>query len=302
MRGEPSINLARSPGLVLRRARDARAARLLGTAIALSLLVASLPACRHSGAADIGILTTGTEQTLWTNGEQDIKKAHWESGRQYLRRLIEGYPQSQHQPLARLMLADSFFNEGGTANYVLASAEYQEFATLYPSHTRADYARSQVAECYFRQRLGPDRDQTNTERALQEFQRFLELYPASPLVDTAKMRVQECRSTLARGEFLVGSFYQRSRQAWSAAIQRYQGILTQYPEYPHMDEVRFRLAECLIAADRAAEAAPHLAAVLQDYPSSRFREEAKRLLLRAGPAGSAGPSGPSPTPAPAPRQ
>ena len=64
-------------------------------------------------------------------------------------------------------LADTYFEEGGIANYVLAVSSYREFLTLYPQHPKSDYAQFRAAESYFKQRNSPDRDQTATEQALE---------------------------------------------------------------------------------------------------------------------------------------
>ena len=127
-----------------------------------------------------------------------MAKKDWESARQYFRRLIDAFPQSEHQPDARIALADSYFEEGGTGNYVLAVSSYREFLTLYPQHPKSDYAQFRAAESYFKQKNTPDRDQTATEQALEEYQRLLDVYPQSTCVEPARERIRECRQTLAR--------------------------------------------------------------------------------------------------------
>ncbi len=291
---------------VFRHGRRAqRLAGRLGALAAAVALLSALPACRHGGQADIATLTAGSDEVLWQAATKDIAKKRYEVGRQYLNRIIEGFPNSSHQPDARLLLADSYFNEGGMANYILAATHYREFGNLYPSHPKADYAQFQVAECYFKQRLSPDRDQTNTEKALEEFERFEELHPESPLMEEAKTRIAQCRWSLARADFLVGYFYQRTRKFYRAAIQRYESLLTSYPDYAQMDEVLFRLSECLVLSGRAPEALPHLSKLIDSYPSSRWLSGAQQLKARAEqtaprPPQEAGSGTPQPTPPPPP--
>ncbi len=101
-------------------------------------------------------------------------------------------PQSEHQPDARIALADSYFEEGGTGNYVLAVSSYREFLTLYPQHPKSDYAQFRCAESYFEQKNTPDRDQTATDQALEEFQRLLDVYPQSTYVEQTRERSASC--------------------------------------------------------------------------------------------------------------
>lgn len=258
--------------------------------------------CAHS-QPEIATLASNSDQIIWDAGQKALSKRQWETARQHFKRIIDGFPQSEFGAPARLALADSHFQEGGTANYILAVSEYREFLTYYPSHPRSEYARFQVGECFFKQRNGPDRDQTSTERAVEEYQRLLEVYSSSPYAEKARSRIVEGRQSLARAEFLAGFFYQRTRQAYRAAIGRYEGILSQYPDYQALDEVLFRLAECLALSGRSAEALPLLARLLEDYPKSGLADPARRLISQlspknplALPSGTPAPVAPSPGP------
>jgi outer membrane protein assembly factor BamD len=248
------------------------------------------------GPADLATLTSNSDQVIHQAGEEELKKRHYEAARQHFKRIIEAFPQSEYGPAARLAIGDAYFQEGGTGNYILAIGAYREFLTLYPSHPKSDYAQIQVAECYFKQRNGPDRDQTPTQNALEEFQRFVDLFPDSPLVEVAQARITECRQSLARAEFLAGYFYQRTRRAYRSAILRYQALLADYSDYRRTDEVLFRLGECLILVGRAAEALPPLARLLEEYPESKFANDARELMETARVPSA--PPAPAPQPAP----
>jgi len=233
--------------------------------------------CAHGGEVDLSTLASSSDQILWEAGEKASQKKNWESARQIYKRIIDGFPQSEYGPAARLALGDSYFGEGGTANYILAIGAYRDFLTLYPSHPKSDYGQFRVAESHFRQKNGPDRDQSETAKALDEYQRLLELYPQSTHVEEARTRIVDCRQSLARSEFLAGFFYQRTRQACRAAVSRYETILSDYPDYNEVDEVLFRIGQALAACHRTAEALPHLARLLEEHKTSKFADEAKKL-------------------------
>jgi outer membrane protein assembly factor BamD len=249
---------------------------------AASLLI--LPACAGH-QIDVEALSSASDQIVWEAGEEAVAKKDWDSARQYFRRLIDAFPQSEHQPDARIALADTYFEQGGTANYVLAVSSYREFLTLYPQHAKSDYAQFRAGESYFKQKNSPDRDQTATQQALEEYQRLLDVYPQSSLVEQAREKIHACRQELARSHFMVGYFYQRTRQAWRSAIGRYEIILSEYPDYEKIDEVLYRLSECLANAGRYAEARPHLARLQSDFPNSPFAEDAKKLEASLPPPG-----------------
>jgi outer membrane protein assembly factor BamD len=273
-----------------------------GLAVAAALL---LPAC-SSHQLDLEALSSASDQIVWEAGEKAVGKKDWQSARQYFKRIIDAFPQSEHQPDARIAVADSYFEEGGTANYVLAVSSYREFLTLYPQHPKSDYAQFRAGESYFKQKNTPDRDQTATEQALEEYQRLLDVYPESTWVEPARERIRECRQALARSHFGVGYFYQKTRQSWRSAIGRYETILSDYPDFEKLDEVLYRLSECLGNAGRYAEARPHLARLQAEFPESPFAEMAKKLEATFPPPGvPAAPTlapeaPPQPKPAPAP--
>ena len=274
----------------------ARLKRLLAVALLLVLAACS------SHQLDLEALSSASDQVVWEAGEKAVEKKDWESARQYFRRLIDAFPQSEHQPGSRIALADSYFEEGGTGNYVLAVSSYREFLTLYPQHPRSDYAQFRAAESYFKQKNTPDRDQTATEQALEEYQRLLDVYPQSSWVEPAREKIRECRQSLARSHFGVGYFYQKTRQAWRSAIGRYEIIVADYPDFERIDEVLYRLSECLGNAGRYAEARPHLARLQAEFPESSFVELAKKLEASFPPPGVAPAEAPSAAPnvAPAP--
>lgn len=291
------------PGAALKRA-------------AAILLLAPLGGCAHGGV-DTSSLASNSDQIVWEAAQKGYEKKQWENARKYYKRIVDGFPNSEYGPGARFGLGQSYFEEGGTANYVLAVASFREFLTLYPSHPKADDAQYLVAEAYYRQKNGVDRDQSSTVKALDEYERLLDLYPTSPHVEDARKRIRACRDGLAHSEYMVGWFYQHGRRAWRASINRYEGILNDYPDYERLDEVLFRLSECLDAAGRKAEALPHLDRLLGEYPSSPYADDSRRLKdeiaakLSTPPPAPSSPSAaadppkpaasPSPSPSPLPR-
>jgi outer membrane protein assembly factor BamD len=258
-----------------------------------------LPAC-GGHQLDLEALSSASDQIVWEAGEKAVQKKDWESARRYFRRLIDAFPQSEHQPAARICLADTYYDQGGTANYVLAVSSYREFLTLYPQHSRSDYAQFRAGEAYFAQKNAPDRDQTATQQALEEYQRLLDVYPDSQYVEPARERIQACRQMLARSSFGVGFFYQKTRQAWRSAIGRYETIVQDYPDFEKFDEVLYRLAECLGNAGRYAEARPYLARLKSEFPKSSFVKDAEKLEATFPPPGVA-PAAPASNPATPPK-
>jgi outer membrane protein assembly factor BamD len=268
--------------------------------IALALGILTLVGCSSRHKQDMGSQLYGkSDRAAWEEGQKQYAKKRYADARTQFKRLVDGFPNSELLPQARLALADTYFEQGGSANYILAISEYRQFLTLYPSAAQSDYAQFRIAESYFKDKHGVERDQTPTHQALDEFQRVIEQHPQSKYAEQARGRVAECRQALARGDFLVGYFYQHTRQAYRAATRRYEAVLADYPDYAHTDEALYRLSECLLLSGRGTEAAPHLQRLIASYPDSPFVVEAKVLLQRseAAPRPAASPAA-APTTAP----
>ena len=248
-------------------------------ALAMALTAATLACGRQE--VDIATLASNSDQVIWQAGQKALKGKQWDVARQHFRRIVDGFPQSPLVPEARIAAGDSYFSEGGAANYTLAAGQYREFLTVFPSHPRGDYAQFQIGESYFNQKNSPDRDQTQVTQALDEYLAFLDRYPESPLAKTARERVKACRGSLARSEFAVAWFYQKSRKAYRAAIPRYEDILKNFPDFDRTDETLLRLGQCLALSGREAEAAPVLARLLDEYPDSPFVGDARVLMAPA---------------------
>jgi len=255
-----------------------RGPRMRRTVAISSLLIVA--ACGGKKEPDLSSFSGRSDRMVWDAGQKALAKKDWLTAREYFRRIVDGFPNSEYAAQARIALGDTYLREGGTANYILAISEFRQFLTLFPSHALSDYAQFEIAECFFKQKNSPDRDQSQTRDALVEYEKVIEQHPSSQYAVKAQARIKECRYSLARSEHLVGAFYQRSRQAYRSAVLRYESLITQYPEYPQMDEILFRLSECLLATGRNSEAPPYLQRLVAEYPQSRYAEDARKILTR----------------------
>ena len=140
--------------------------------------------------------------------------------------LKERYPYSRYAILAELKVADAHFHR---REYAEAIAAYGEFLQLHPKNDAIPYVMFQIGECYYKQLLSEDRDQTPTRQAIAAFQRLLKEQPNSTYADTARERIQECRKLLAKHELYVAKFYFKSK-LYEAALGRFESVLERYKD------------------------------------------------------------------------
>ena len=267
----------------------------LTTLVSAALLAAGLAAC----AAKQDTLPAGTREPdkfLYDRGTESLEKKRWMSAREYFRRIIDGYPQSEVRPDAKLGVGDSYLGEATTESLLLAVNEYREFLTFYPTDPRADYAQYKLGMTYFRQMRGPQRDQTETREAVREFQTFMEKYPNSQLRSEAEAKLREARDRVSTSEYQVGVFYYKQRW-YPGAIDRLRALMKSDPGFTYRDGLYYYLAESLVKVRMDAEALPLYDKLLAEFTESEFLEKAKvrQAELKANMAAKAGAPATPPT-------
>ena len=221
--------------------------------------------------------TAQPDRFLFDRGTEALQKERWMDAREYFRQVVDNYPGSPVRADAKLGLGDTYLGEGGTENLVLATNEFREFLTFYPTHPRADYAQYKLAMTHYKQMRAPERDQTETKEALKEFDTFFERYPNSPLMPEVRMRWREARDRMSEASYAVGLHYFRQRW-YPGAISRFKEVLHDDPSYTHRDDVYYYLAESLARTKQTAEAIPYLERLVTEFTVSEHLDDAKKRL------------------------
>ena len=114
------------------------------------------------------------DKYLHDHGMDSLQRRRWLEAREYFRRLIDSYPQSQYRQDAKLGVGDTYLGEDSIESNILAVNEFKEFLQFYPGHQRTDYAQYRVAVAYTNQMLGPERDPQPALDALSAADLFLQ--------------------------------------------------------------------------------------------------------------------------------
>ncbi len=243
-------------------------------AVLLALLV--LVACSGSKKPDklTQELLAKPKEALFEKGKGLVEKKKYDLGRKYLTFVFETYP---NDPLGRdalLLVADSFFKQGGTSGYTEARFRYRDYLNRYPGAPRRDYARYQFALTYDREIERPDRDQTSTTEAIDQYRALIREYPTSGFAGAARERVRVLTDSLAEHEFSVGYFYMRKGSS-TAALARFTDLEQRYPEYGARDKLYFYSARTLQKLGRREEADRYYARLIAEFPGSDYARKAR---------------------------
>lgn len=257
------------------------ASRSKARLVAVLLLAGTVAACASkTKAPPVG--TAGADKYLFDRGTELLAKKNWITAREYFRRLVDSYPQSEFKADAKLGIADSYAGEKG-ASLILAVNEFREFLSYYPRHPKADYAQYRLAFSQAGQMLAAERDQTNTLETIKECQRFIDVFPDSKYRPEVDKLYRQARDRLSEAEFRVGLLYYRGR--WMpGAIARFSNVLKDDPEFSKQDEVLFYMGDALMRGGAGPQALPYFERLVAEYPKSKFVKKAQariKLLKRS---------------------
>ena len=181
-----------------------------------------------------------TPQLLYNNALKLFQNKKYKRAAEAFKKFKEEYPLSDYTPLVELRIADAVLFD---KNYAEAIILYEEFKKLHPLHPEIPYAIYQLGMCHFHQIHSFDRDQTETEKAIEQFRYLIENFPQNPRTDDAKAKMQVCLRRIADHEFYIGNFYFRMKK-YKAAMGRFEGILQKYPESGLTEKVKRLVATC----------------------------------------------------------
>lgn len=214
--------------------------RALPTLLVAAMLAAALPlAGCGGGVKEDPILRLSAAESL-TQGKELLAREKYRRARPYLSHAFEVEPNSVAGREGLLLLADSFYLDGGPTNWIQAEAKYRDFLNRFPTSDQAAYAQYQIAHSLSKRVEKPNRDQSATRKALAAFEELLRLYPTSEYTADAQTEIDGLRERLAASEFVVGDFYLRYRQP-QGAILRFETLLAEYPDYAERDKVLYHL-------------------------------------------------------------
>lgn len=218
------------------------------------------------------------DKVLYDRAKEDIRRGRHEVGRLNLQTLINTYPDSEYLAKAKLLIADSYYKEGGTANMTQAISGYKDFIVFFPFLPESSYAQLQVAMGHYRQMEKPDRDRTEAKEAEIEFQTFLQKYPKDPLAGKAMQHLREVQEVIAEGDFRVAYYYYMKGDKRAAAA-RLMGVTNRYPLYSNSDRALFMLGDIFDGAEKKEVAANYYSRIVKNYPLSKYVPDAKSKLV-----------------------
>jgi outer membrane protein assembly factor BamD len=189
--------------------------------------------------------------------------------------------QHPYSDLARkslLMSAYAFYSANDYDSCIGAATRY---VTLHPGSPDAAYAQFLIAASHYDQIPDITRDQGRTEKAIAALEEVVRKYPSSEYAVSAKSKLEAARDQLAGREMNVGRYYMQKRN-FTAAINRFKTVVTQYQTTRHVEEALARLTEAYMAIGIVDEAQTAAAVLGHNFPDSPWYKDAYNRVKSGG--------------------
>ena len=265
-----------------------RAIRMTSAAnAAISALMLGVSAFVVAGCASNNDVTKALNPDppgkMYADADTLMNRGKFEDAARKFEDLDRDHPYAPEARRAMVLSAYAYYKAGKLPE---AIASAQRYTTLHPGTKDAALAHHIIASAHFDEMKGPNRDQSDTRKALAELKTLKARYPDSPYAKDAENRIRIAEDTLAAQEMEVGRYYLK-RKNYVAAINRFKTVVTEFQTTAHVEEALMRLTESYMALGIKPEAQNAAAVLGHNFPESPWYKDAYALLQSDGlaPAG-----------------
>jgi len=251
--------------------------KLLALVLVTGVAGLAVAAC-GSGIKDDPIMRMSAQEAL-TEGKKLLEQEKYSKARKYLTHAFEVEPNSRSGREALLLVADTYFLQGGRLNYIEAESKYRDFLNRFPTSDQAAYAQFQYANSLAKRIGRPDRDLSSTLKAYEAYEELMRLYPTSEYAEQAQEQMAIVEENLAEHEFIVGRFYFRYGN-FLGAMERFEYLLDHYPDYSEKDKVLFYLGRAYRhgrSREFRLKARNTFDRLRENYPESEYLSEIPKV-------------------------
>ncbi len=245
--------------------------------VAAMLLVGACSKTDES-AGEFAVEDIIAPDTLYNQALANLDAGDLKTAQKRIDDLNRQHPYSEFS--RRSLILDTFINYRKGA-YPEAASSGKRFLELYPADKEAAYAQYIIGMSYFKQMPHITRDQSVTRRSYNAMNALVEKYPDSEYVNDANKKIRITRDQIAGKEMLVGRYYQERRE-FLAAINRFRGVVEEFPKTRHVEEALARLTESYFALGLSHEAQNSAAVLGHNFPDSQWYKDSYQLLQTGG--------------------
>jgi len=182
----------------------------------------------------------------------------------------------------------------GQKSYESATQYYQAYVRNYPKGKYATEAYFQIGHCQYLDSPDARLDQEITNKAIEAFTQFVELYPESPYAEQAYKEMSELYDKLALKEYKsaqlyynLGSYLGNNYLSCEVVCKN---ALKNYPSNKYQEEFNWLIMQSKYQQminsfeerkmERARDAQDEYYNFITEYPNSKHRKEADKMLVQ----------------------
>jgi outer membrane protein assembly factor BamD len=218
--------------------------------------------------------------TLYNDGLAKMNKGSYAAASKKFAEVERLHPYSKWATKALLMQGFSNYQANKYGDAINAC---QRFISLHPGHVDTPYAYYLVAISQYEQIADVQRDQSQTQAALDALDEVSRRFPDSKYAGDAKQKALLARDHLAGKEMEVGRYYIK-RGSYLAGINRFKKVVTDYQTSSQTPEALYRLTEGYMALGIVSEAQTAAAVLGHNFPRSQWYKDAYTLVSSDGKA------------------
>jgi len=181
-----------------------------------------------------------------------------------------------YDPHVIMKRAEAFYEK---EDYAEAAVEYQHFLDLHKTHVLAPYAQYRLGLSHFNLVTARDRDPEPVRQTLEAMEKLLREFPGNAYEGDARAKIKECRNHIAAYELYVGRHYYR-KAAYLAALHRFEGVMTKYPDSDAAAEAYYYIALTYRDIGDKERAVDYFTGLIQQFPKNPVTQESKFLLAQ----------------------
>ncbi len=179
----------------------------------------------------------------------------------------------------------SYYNQGDfEASGMLIDQFRRSYGRTSPFSEEAEFM---YAMGYYYSSPAPERDQSNTLKALMAIGEYLDRYPGSVKKDVLQLCVEELQGKLYDKEFLNAKCYYTIGR-YKSAVVALKNAIAQSPESPHLEEMMYLVARSgyLLAEnsvhslqkDRYLKMMDYCLNFMSEFPESKHSKEMGKMM------------------------
>ncbi len=215
-----------------------------------------------------------TAEQVYNQAYELLERTSYKKAAETFEKVEMEHPYSKWATQAKIMSAYAYYKD---KDYDSAIINIDRFIKFHPGNKDIAYAYYLKALCYYDQIAPVEKDQSNSERALEAFRQVVIRFPNTEYAKDAEFKMALASDHLAGHEMEIGRYY-LSQENYLSALNRFSGVVNNYQTTTHIEEALYRQTEIYTIIGLPDEAQLSAKVLQHNYPKSKWFARAQRLV------------------------